>query len=67
MTGAEHAAEATRLLVADSQCTCDRTDCEHGRALVAEARAHATLAVARELADLRQLAGGIRDEIKGLR
>jgi len=46
VTGPEHYQEAERLLSADPPCLCDRTDCAHGRAMVREATAHATLALA---------------------
>ena len=46
MTGPENYREAEKLLASDPVCACERTDCEHGRALVTRAQVHATLALA---------------------
>ena len=46
MDGPSHYREAERLLASDPACPCERTDCEHGRALVTRAQVHATLALA---------------------
>jgi hypothetical protein len=64
VTATEHITEA-------EQCLAWAQDSETGSANEAwnldAATVHATLAVARELADLRALLGGVRDEIRGLR
>jgi hypothetical protein len=77
VTGPEHAAEAEEAITASTwqrQEAGEERNTGMSSAIMVgslwemvRAQVHATLAVARELADLRQLTGGIRDEIKGLR
>ena len=46
MSGPECYREAGRLLTADPQCACERSDCEHEAAMLARAQVFATLALA---------------------
>lgn len=64
MTAADHAAEAEKYL---SNISPDPAHHPENMLLVPGAQVHATLAVARQLADIAALLGGIRDELKGLR
>lgn len=74
MTGDEHIAEAEQALTASAWQrqnwgeTGERDDLRSATWETDRALVHAVLAVARELADLRALLGGIRDELsRGLR
>ena len=51
MTGPECFTEAQRLLKADPQCDCPRSDCEHEQAMLRRAQVHATLALTAATAD----------------
>jgi hypothetical protein len=66
VTAAHHIAEAEQWLKSSDEVW--REGSPEGALLEAQtALVHAVMAAARELADLRALLGGVRDEIRGLR